>query len=136
MSGRKITLNPFCVRNILKETVKRIQEFGRDSEKYGLLLETALRVSCHVVLGSLDICWCWTNKFYQDQSHSSCQTDADKIYGGAGFVLQQDLATEHTAQSTRTHFNDHHCACIDTLMIVIQKCSGASLNKQYNERNL
>ncbi len=32
---------------------------------------------------------------------------ADKLYGDADFIFQQDLAPAHTAKGTKSWFNDH-----------------------------
>ncbi len=32
---------------------------------------------------------------------------ADKLYGDADFISQQDLAPAHTAKGTKSWFNDH-----------------------------
>ncbi len=36
---------------------------------------------------------------------------ADKLYGDADFIFQQDLAPAHTAKGTKSWFNDHGCYC-------------------------
>ena len=38
---------------------------------------------------------------------------ADKLYGDADFIFQWDLAPAHTAQSTKTWFNDHGVTVLD-----------------------
>ncbi len=38
---------------------------------------------------------------------------ADKLYGDADFIFQQDLAPAHTAKGTKTWFNDHGVTLLD-----------------------
>ncbi len=38
---------------------------------------------------------------------------ADKLYGDADFIFQQDLAHAHTAKSTKSWFNDHGVTVLD-----------------------
>ncbi len=38
---------------------------------------------------------------------------ADKLYGDADFIFQQDLAPAHTAKGTRSWFNDHGVTVLD-----------------------
>ncbi len=73
-------------------------------------------LSCHV------ICWCWSNVFWSPQStQPSTRTflehfmlpSADKLYGDADFILQQDLAPAHTAKGTKSCFNDHGVTVLD-----------------------
>ncbi len=37
---------------------------------------------------------------------------ADKLYGNADFIFQQDLAPAHTAKGTKSWFNDHVLLCL------------------------
>ncbi len=37
---------------------------------------------------------------------------ADKLYGDADFLFQQDLAPAHTAKGTKSWFNDHVLLCL------------------------
>ena len=58
---------------------------------------------------------CWSTVFHQVQNQCSrlpgylehLLPSADKLYGGADFIFQDDLAPAHTAKSTDTWFNDH-----------------------------
>ncbi len=66
-----------------------------------------LEVQCEVSevrddLGCRDICWCWSTVFYQVQSQCSHlprnvralhASSADKLYGDACFIFQQDFST-------------------------------------------
>ncbi len=38
---------------------------------------------------------------------------ADKLYGDADFIFQQDLALAHTAKGTKSWFNDHGVTVLD-----------------------
>ncbi len=38
---------------------------------------------------------------------------ADKLYGDADFIFQQDLASAHTAKGTKSWFNDHGVTVLD-----------------------
>ena len=38
---------------------------------------------------------------------------ADKLYGDADFIFQQDLAPAHTARSTKPWFSDHGITVFD-----------------------
>ncbi len=71
---------------------------------------------CHV------ICWCWSTVFsevhrqrsiYQDILEHSILPSADKLYGDADFIFQQDLALAHTAKGTKSWFNDHGVTVLD-----------------------
>ncbi len=69
-------------------------------------------LGCHV------ICWCWSTVFSEVRSQHShlpghfilehfMLPSADKLYGDADFLFQQDLAPAHTAKGTKSWFNDH-----------------------------
>ncbi len=38
---------------------------------------------------------------------------ADKLYGDADFIFQQDLAPAHTAKGTKSWFSDHGVTVLD-----------------------
>ncbi len=40
-------------------------------------------------------------------------SSADKLYGYADFIFQQDLASTHTAKGTKSWFNDHGVTVLD-----------------------
>ncbi len=72
--------------------------------------------SCHV------ICWCWSTVFsestvnaaiYQEILEHFMLPSADKLYGDADFIFQQDLAPAHTAKSTKSWLNDHGVGVLD-----------------------
>ncbi len=74
-------------------------------------------LGCHV------ICWCWSTVF--SEVHSQCShlpghfralhasPSADKLYGDADFIFQQDLALAHTAKGTKSWFNDQGVTVLD-----------------------
>ncbi len=87
-----------------------------------MLLEVQCEVStvsddlgCHV------ICWCWSTVFSEVHSQRShlpgnfraLHTSADKLYGDADFIFQQDLEPAHTAKGTKSWFNDHGVTVLD-----------------------
>ncbi len=88
-----------------------------------MLLEVQCEVStvsddlgCHV------ICWCWSTVFsevhsqpsqYQDILEHFMLPSADKLYGDADFIYQQDLTPTHTAKGTKSWFNDHGVTVLD-----------------------
>ncbi len=66
------------------------------------------------------ICWCWPTVFsevnaviYQDILEHFMLPSADKLYGDADFIFQQDLAPAHTAKDTKSWFNDHDVTVLD-----------------------
>ncbi len=98
-----------------------LEEEWRDTES--MLLEVQCEVStvsedlgCHV------ICWCWSTVFSEVHSQRSIYQDileqfmlpsADKLYGDADLIFQQDLAPAHTAKGTKSWFNDHGVTVLD-----------------------
>ncbi len=50
---------------------------------------------------------------YQDILEHFMLPSADKLYGDAGFIFQQDLAPAHTAKGTKSWFNDHGVTVLD-----------------------
>ncbi len=44
---------------------------------------------------------------YQEILEHFMLPSADKLYGDADFIFQQDLAPAHTAKGTKSWFNDH-----------------------------
>ncbi len=98
-----------------------LEEEWRGTES--MLLEVQCEVStvsddlgCHV------ICWCWSTVFlkstvnaaiYQEILEHFMLPSADKLYGDADFIFQQDLAPAHTAKGTKSWFNDHGFTVLD-----------------------
>ncbi len=50
---------------------------------------------------------------YQEMLEHFMLPSADKIYGDADFIFQQDLAPAHTAKGTKSWFNDHGVTVLD-----------------------
>ncbi len=50
---------------------------------------------------------------YQDILEHFMLPPADKLYGDADFIFQQDLAPVHTAKGTKSWFNDHGVTVLD-----------------------
>ncbi len=50
---------------------------------------------------------------YQEMLENFMLPSADKLYGDADFIFQQDLAPAHTAKSTKSWFNDHGVTVLD-----------------------
>ncbi len=46
-------------------------------------------------------------------SYNFMLPSADKLYGDADFIFQQDLAPAHTAKGTKSWFNDHGVTVLD-----------------------
>ncbi len=50
---------------------------------------------------------------YQEILEHCMLPSADKLYGDADFIFQQDLAPAHTAKGTKSWFNDHGVTVLD-----------------------
>ncbi len=50
---------------------------------------------------------------YQEIVEHFMLTSADKLYGNADFVFQQDLAPAHTAKGTKSWLNDYGVTVLD-----------------------
>ncbi len=50
---------------------------------------------------------------YQEILEHFMLPSADKLYGDADFIFQQDLAPAHTAKGTKSWFNDHRVTVLD-----------------------
>ncbi len=50
---------------------------------------------------------------YQEIIEHFMLPPADKLYGDADFIFQQDLAPAHTAKDTKSWFNDHGVTVLD-----------------------
>ncbi len=50
---------------------------------------------------------------YQEVLEHFMLPSADKLYGDADFIFQQDLAPAHTAKGTQSWFNDHGVTVLD-----------------------
>ncbi len=51
--------------------------------------------------------------FYQEMLQHSMLPSADKLYGDADFIFQQDLSPTHTAKGTKSWFIDHGVTVLD-----------------------
>ncbi len=74
-----------------------------------MLLEVQSEV-CHVSAGVGSLCFLKSTvnaAIYQDILEHFMLPSADKLYGDADFIFQQDLAPAHTAKGTKSWFNDH-----------------------------
>ncbi len=52
---------------------------------------------------------------YQEILEHFMLPSADKLYGDADFISQQDLAPAHTAKGTKSCFNDHGVTVLDSI---------------------
>ncbi len=86
-----------------------------------MLLEVQCEVSTVSDLSWHVICWCWSSVFSEVHSQHGIYQDilvhfmlpsADKLYGDADFIFQQDLAPAHTAKGTKSWFNDLVLLCL------------------------
>ncbi len=50
---------------------------------------------------------------YQEMLEHFMLPSADKLYGDADFIFQQDLAPAHTVKGTKSCFNDHGVTVLD-----------------------
>ncbi len=50
---------------------------------------------------------------YQEILEHFMLPSADKLYGDADFIFQQDLAPAHTAKGTKSWFNNHGVTVLD-----------------------
>ncbi len=87
----------------------KVPESGGRVERHRIML---LEVECEVStvsddLGCHVICWCWSTVFSEVHSQRShlpgnlehfMLPSADKLYGDADFIFQQDLAPAHPAK--------------------------------------
>ncbi len=94
---------------ICKSRSQSLEEERRDTES--MLLEVQCEVStvsdglgCHV------ICWCGPLCFLKSTVNADIYQhfmlpSADKLYGDADYIFQQDLAPAHTAKGTKSWLN-------------------------------
>ncbi len=68
---------------------------------------------CHLLV--LVHCVFWSPQSMQPSTRkfSFMLPSADKLYGDADFIFQQDLAPAHTAKGTKSWFNDHGVTVLD-----------------------
>uniref|UniRef100_A0A8D3DEI9 Septin-type G domain-containing protein n=1 Tax=Scophthalmus maximus TaxID=52904 RepID=A0A8D3DEI9_SCOMX len=61
-------------------------------------------------------CWCWSTVFYAVVDQEVLEfllLSADRLYGEADFLFQQDLAPAHRATTTTDRFADHDVTVLD-----------------------
>ncbi len=69
---------------------------------------------CHLLVLVLCVFWSPVNAaIYQEILEHFMLPSADKLYGDADFIFQQDLAPAHTAKGTKSWFNDHGVTVLD-----------------------
>ncbi len=69
---------------------------------------------CHLLVLVHCVFWSPVNAaIYQDILEHFMLPSADKLYGDADFIFQQDLAPAHTAKGTKSWFNDHGVTVLD-----------------------
>ncbi len=59
------------------------------------------------------LCFLKSTVNYQDISEHFMLPSADKLYGDADFLFQQDLTPAHTAKGAKSWFNDHGVTVLD-----------------------
>ncbi len=59
------------------------------------------------------LCFLKSTVNYQDISEHFMLPSADKLYGDADFIFQQDLAHAHTAKGTKSWSSDHDVTVLD-----------------------
>ncbi len=106
---------------IWKSRSQSLEEEWRGTES--MLLEVQCEVSTvSDDLGCDVICWCRSTVFSEVHSQRSIYQDildhfmlpsADKLYGDADFIFQQDLAPAHTDKGTKSWFDDHGVTVLD-----------------------
>ncbi len=73
------------------------------------------RLPCHLLV--LVHCVFWSPQSTQPSTRRFLEhfmlPSADKLYGAADFIFQQDLAPAHTAKGTKSWFNDHGVTVLD-----------------------
>ncbi len=69
---------------------------------------------CHLLVLVHCVFWSPVNAaIYQDVLEHFILPSADKLYGDADFIFQQDLAPAHTAKGTKSWFSDHGVTVLD-----------------------
>ncbi len=70
---------------------------------------------CHLLVLVHCVVWSSTvnTAFYQEMLQHFMLPSADKLYGDADFIFQQDLSPTHTAKGTKSWFNDHGVTVLD-----------------------
>ncbi len=69
---------------------------------------------CHLLVLVHCVFWSPVNAaIYQEILEHFILPSADKLYGDADFIFQQDLAPAHTAKGTKSWFSDHGVTVLD-----------------------
>ncbi len=69
---------------------------------------------CHLLVLVHCVFWSPVNAaIYQDILEHFMLPSADKLYGDADLIFQQDLAPVHSAEGTKSWFNDHGVTVLD-----------------------
>ncbi len=69
---------------------------------------------CHLLVLVHCVFWSPVNAaIYQELLDHFMLLSADKLYGDADFIFQQDLAPAHNAKGTKSWFNDHVVTVLD-----------------------
>ncbi len=69
---------------------------------------------CHLLVLVHCVFWSPVNAvIYQEILEHFMLPSADKLYGDADFIFQQDLAPVHTVKGTKSLFNDHGVTVLD-----------------------
>ncbi len=97
-SGGREARNPCC----LKSSVK----FPQSVMSWGAMSSAGVGPPCFLKFTV-------NAAIYQDILEHFVLPSADKLYGDADFIFQQDLAPAHTAKGTKSWFNDHGVTVLD-----------------------
>ncbi len=96
--GRVEAQNPFCLKSSVKFPQSVMIWAAMSSAGVGPLCFLKSTVSAAI---------------YQDILEHFMLPSADKLYGDADFIFQQDLAPAHTYKGAKSWFNDHGVTVLD-----------------------
>ncbi len=106
---------------ICKSRSQSLEEEWRDTES--MFLKSSVKFPQSVVIwaamssaGVGPLCFLKSTvdaDIYQEILEHFMLPSADKLYGDADFIFQQDLAPAHTAKGTKSWFNDHGVTVLD-----------------------
>ncbi len=68
---------------------------------------------CHLLVLVHCVFWVHSQRSHLPGDFRAMLPSADKLYGDADFIFQQDLAPAHTAKGTKSWFNDHGVTVLD-----------------------
>ena len=98
---------------------QRLKVFFSDESKFCIcvkFLQSVLIWGAMSSAGVTPLCFIMSRVntvIYQDILEHFMLPSADKLYGDADYIFQQDLAPAHSAKSTKTCFNDHGVTVLD-----------------------